>query len=42
MRDILIHAYSGVNLERIWKVLEEDISELKNNITDVKKDLEGM
>lgn len=31
MRDILIHAYSRVNLERIWKVLEEDISELKNN-----------
>ncbi|NVM56237.1 MAG: DUF86 domain-containing protein [Candidatus Helarchaeota archaeon] len=37
MRDILIHAYSRVNLERVWKVIKEDIFELKNNILEMKE-----
>jgi len=40
MRDILIHEYFGVNLKRAWKVVKEDIIELKKNIWKVKKDLE--
>ncbi|MDD5148828.1 MAG: DUF86 domain-containing protein [Candidatus ainarchaeum sp.] len=31
-RDILIHAYFGVDLSRIWKVAEEDLPELKKEI----------
>ncbi len=29
MRDILIHAYFGVNLKRTWKVVKEDIHDLR-------------
>lgn len=37
MRDILIHEYSGVNLERIWKVVQDDIFDLKDKILKIKK-----
>ena len=40
MRDILIHEYSGVSLERTWKVVEEDLFDLRNNILKIRKDLE--
>jgi uncharacterized protein with HEPN domain len=40
MRDILIHEYFGVNLERTWKVVKEDILDLKDKILEVKKDLQ--
>jgi uncharacterized protein with HEPN domain len=39
MRDILIHEYFGVNLERTWKVVKDDIFDLKNKILEVRKDL---
>jgi len=29
MRDVLIHSYFGVNIERVWKVVEEDLPEVK-------------
>jgi len=40
MRDILIHEYSGVNLKRVWNVVEGDIFDLKSKILKVNKDLE--
>ena len=40
MRDILIHEYFGVNLERTWIVVKEDIFDLKNKILKVRKGLE--
>lgn len=40
MRDILIHQYFGVNVERTWKVVKEDLAVLKNGIQKVKEDLE--
>ncbi|MBC8382411.1 MAG: DUF86 domain-containing protein [Candidatus Cloacimonetes bacterium] len=39
MRDILIHEYFGVNLERTWKIIEDDIFDLRLNILKVRKDL---
>lgn len=39
MRDVLIHEYFGVNLERTWKVAEEDIPDLKGKMQKVKEDL---
>ncbi|MEE8423623.1 MAG: HepT-like ribonuclease domain-containing protein, partial [Thermodesulfobacteriota bacterium] len=39
MRDILIHGYFGVNIERAWKVVEEDIIDLKNKIGIIRKEL---
>lgn len=38
MRDILIHAYWGVNLERVWTVVHEDIPALKKAIEDILGD----
>ncbi|MBU3942180.1 MAG: DUF86 domain-containing protein [Nanoarchaeota archaeon] len=35
MRDVLIHGYFGVNIERIWKVAKEDILHLKNNLLKI-------
>jgi len=40
MRDILIHEYFGVNIDRAWKVTREDIFDLRNKILKVKKDVE--
>jgi len=40
MRDILIHAYAGVNLGRVWKVIQKEIPDLKIIISKIKKELE--
>ncbi len=39
MRDLLVHEYFGVNLDRIWKVAKEDIPNLKKEISEIKKEL---
>jgi len=36
MRDILIHAYFGVNLDRIWEVVKKDLPKLKKQIKKIK------
>jgi len=40
MRDILIHEYFGVDLELTWRVVKEDITDLKKRMLRVKEDLE--
>jgi uncharacterized protein with HEPN domain len=40
MRDVLIHAYFGVNLERIWKVVKEDIQDLRDRMRDIIKEMQ--
>ncbi len=37
MRDVLIHAYFGVNMARVWKTIHEDLAELETTITKIKK-----
>ncbi len=39
MRDVLIHDYFGVKIERIWIVINNDLAELRKQIADVKKDI---
>ena len=39
LRDILIHSYFGVNLDRAWKVVEKDIPNLKIEMKKVWKEL---
>ncbi len=34
-RDKLIHLYFGVNLDLIWKVVKEDIPQLKKQIQQI-------
>lgn len=41
MRDVLIHAYFGVNWRRVWKVIEEDIQDLKFRILRILEELEA-
>lgn len=40
MRDILIHEYSGVKPERVWKVIEQNLPKLHKTTRDMKEDLE--
>ncbi len=39
MRDVLIHAYFGVNLRRVWKVVKEDVPELKLKILKILEEV---
>lgn len=41
MRDILIHGYFGVNLERVWMVVERDLPDLKTEISKILKKMCG-
>lgn len=36
-RDVLTHTYFGVSMDRIWEIIEKDISKLKRDIINVKK-----
>ena len=37
MRDIIVHAYFGVNLDTIWKVVKNDLPKLKKQIQEILK-----
>ncbi len=39
MRNILIHEYFGVNINRVWKTIKEDIPDLKFKISQILKEL---
>jgi uncharacterized protein with HEPN domain len=34
-RDVLIHNYSGINLDEVWNVVERDIPNLKLHILEI-------
>jgi len=38
MRDVLVHDYFGVDLNKIWNVLKNDIPDLKQKISKIKFD----
>ncbi len=35
MRDILIHEYFGINLERVWTTIKKDLPKLKKQIEKI-------
>jgi len=37
LRDILIHAYFGIDLDIIWEIIKTKIPELKDELTKLKK-----
>ncbi|MBU0459975.1 MAG: DUF86 domain-containing protein [Nanoarchaeota archaeon] len=39
MRDVLIHAYFGVNLERVWLVVKNELPKLKKQVEKIIEDL---
>lgn len=40
LRDILIHAYFGIILDRVWNVIKGDMPTIKNKIKKIKIELE--
>ena len=36
MRDVLTHEYFGVNLERVWKIVKENVPDLKMKVLKVQ------
>lgn len=40
MRDRLIHEYFGVDIETIWDTIQEDLSPLKETVTNIISDLQ--
>lgn len=41
MRDMLIHAYFGVDLEVVWKTVQKDLSPLRAAVARILADLEA-
>lgn len=39
MRDVLIHAYFGVNVKRVWEVVRKDIFDVKEEMLKAREDL---
>ena len=39
MRNRLVHEYFGIQLRRAWKVVKEDLTDLKDTILKIKEDL---
>jgi len=35
LRDVLIHGYFGVNLERVWAVVERDLPDLRPKVSRI-------
>ena len=41
-RDVLIHDYEGVDLERVWRIAQEDLPAVKMVITQILPPLEQL
>lgn len=35
-RDVLSHAYFGVNIDRVWNIIKKDLPELKEEISKIE------
>lgn len=42
LRDVLIHQYEGVDLERVWAIVEEGLPDLKRAIVDLLPPLDQL
>jgi len=40
MRNILIHEYFGVNKDKLWKTIKEDIPDLKNKVAKILNEID--
>ena len=41
MRDVLIHGYFGVNLQRVWKTIQNDLSNLKEKVAKIQAEFDN-
>ncbi len=42
LRDVLIHRYEGVDLERVWRIIQEDLPGLKQAIEAILPPLDEL
>lgn len=40
-RNLLVHDYLGIDMERIWEIVQRDLEELKSAATDLLQRVEG-
>ncbi len=38
-RNVLVHEYFGIRLERVWQIVEEDLPELKRQVEKIRGEL---
>lgn len=41
LRNVITHEYFGINLERVWNIVKDDLPELKKQIKKIYDDLGG-
>ena len=41
-RDVLVHDYEGVDLERVWNIIENDLPPLKSAISEILPPLDKL
>lgn len=41
-RDVLIHAYEGVDLERVWRIAQDDLPKVRDAIAKILPPLEDL
>lgn len=39
-RDVITHAYFGVNFDEVWDIIKKDLPDLKKKILKIKEELE--
>ncbi|HUT54766.1 MAG TPA: DUF86 domain-containing protein [bacterium] len=40
-RNVIVHDYLGINLKRVWEIIERDLPALQNQIEAMKREFEG-
>ncbi len=40
-RNVLVHDYLGVDLAAVWKIVQEDLPELKRAVAEMLAEFEG-
>ena len=41
LRNVLAHDYLGINLERIWDIIERDVLDLQHTVAVILRELGG-
>ena len=42
LRNVLVHDYLGINLERIWDIIERDVPDLQRTVEAILREPDGM
>ena len=41
LRNVLVHGYLGINLERIWDIIERDVPDLQRTVEAILREPDG-